>query len=202
MKHLHTQELYDYWTRLRGGEPAPLRVAIEPADISGLLGDTFILENAGPANYPFRLAGTRLCYQFGVELKGRNFLDSWNPSDIGAIASLLSAITLDAAAAVLGIESLNDQGQTTESEMLLLPLSLGGRNYDRILGLKTPMAKPYWLGMHPVIRQTVTSLRLIWPDEPAPRARAMAAGENQPHSPAFDEGRRRPKLVVFQGGKS
>ena len=27
------------------------------------------------------------------------------------------------------------------------------------------MEDPYWIGIHPIMRQSVTSLRLIWPDE-------------------------------------
>src|SRR5512146_2629747 len=44
MKHATTRELYDYWNRVRGGERAPLRSAIEPSDIRRILGEMFILE--------------------------------------------------------------------------------------------------------------------------------------------------------------
>ena len=216
MKHRNTRELYDYWSRLRGANAAPQRGAIEPAEIHGLLGDTFILESAGPTQYPFRLAGTRLCSHFGRELKGRNFLTLWGDEDIEAIDTLLTAVCVDAAAAVIGVETLNDRGQTAPWEMVVLPLSRGGKLYDRILGLMAPLERPYWLDIHPVIRQSITSLRLIWPDErpvllhpsiPAPGApmlRRSLREDALPEMPAgaLTGGRRHHHLVVFDGGKS
>ena len=65
--------LYDYWTRQRGDRAVPLRSAIEPADIAPILPDVFILEHNRLDDPRFRLAGTRLCAQFGRELKGAGF---------------------------------------------------------------------------------------------------------------------------------
>ena len=217
MKHRNIREIYDYWSRLRGKDAAPARGAIEPAEIHGLLGDTFILEIGGPARYPFRLAGTRLCAHFGRELKGQDFVSLWGDEDSEAIDTLLTAVTTDAAAAILGVETVNERGQTAAFEMVILPLSRGGRLYDRILGLMAPLEQPYWLDLQPVVRQSITSLRLIWPDErptllhpsiPAPRIdsppRAMARDHDMPPPMpigAIAGGRRHQHLVIFDGGK-
>ena len=61
MKHATSRELYDYWDRLRRGQPAPHRSDIEPSDIRRILADTFILEVADRETYAIRLAGTRIC---------------------------------------------------------------------------------------------------------------------------------------------
>lgn len=217
MKHCKTREIYDYWLRLRGEAVAPPRGAIEPAEIGGLLGDTFILETAGSADYPFRLAGTRLCAHFGRELKGSNFLTLWGEEDLEAIDTLLTAVCTDAAVAVLGVETLSERGRTAPWEMVVLPLSRGPGVYDRILGLMAPLEQPHWLEQQAVIRQSVTSLRLIWPDErpvllhpaiPAPRIdmapRAMARVHDMPPAlaaGAMAGGRRHHHLVVIDGGK-
>lgn len=207
MKHRHTRHLHSYWSDLRGSAAAPLRGAIEPADIREVLGDTFILENAPPAAHiPFRLAGTRLCALYGRELKGRSFLGLWSEADMDAVSTLLSAIASDAAAAVLGVETYNERGQCIPAEMILLPLSRGGRLYDRVLGLMVPIDRPYWLGLHPIIRQSVTNLQLIWPDERPDLLRgaiAAAMAEPTPPHPAaiLSEGRRRGHLVVLDGGR-
>ena len=39
-----------------------------------------------PATYRYRLAGTRLCEMFGLELRGRNLLDGWSEADRRALA--------------------------------------------------------------------------------------------------------------------
>jgi hypothetical protein len=33
------------------------------------------------------------------------------------------------------------------------------------LGIAAPSDSDYWLGLHPVDRHEITSMRLIWPDE-------------------------------------
>ena len=70
MKHATTRELYDYWNRVRGGERAPLRSAIEPSDIRRILGEMFILEVLDRDSYHVRLAGTRICALYCREIKG------------------------------------------------------------------------------------------------------------------------------------
>ena len=57
MKHATSRELYDYWDRLRRGQPAPHRGDIEPSDIRRILADTFILEVGDRETYMIRLAG-------------------------------------------------------------------------------------------------------------------------------------------------
>jgi hypothetical protein len=165
MKHTVTRSLYDYWSRLRGERTAPARYEIEPGDIRHILGDTFILEANDRGTYTFRLAGTRLCAAYCRELKGRNLLDLWVGKDREAIASLLAAIVEDGAAAVVGLDAQNERGQAMPVEIMMLPLKHEGPNHTRILGCFVPLDQPYWIGLHPVIRQPITSLRLIWPDE-------------------------------------
>jgi hypothetical protein len=54
--------LLDYWDSRRGAEPAPLRAAIDPADLSRLLPGIFIMEviDGPPLDFRFRLVGTNI----------------------------------------------------------------------------------------------------------------------------------------------
>lgn len=165
MKHSSTRELYDYWQRLRGSRPAPERTEIEPSDIRRVLGDTFILEVVSRNEYRFRLAGTRVCALYGRELKGKDFLTFWTGKDREAIATLLAAVSQDAAAAVLGMTGRSAHERDLACEVLLLPIRQKGGGYTRILGSLAPMQDPYWIGIHPIMSQSIASLRLIWPDE-------------------------------------
>ncbi|GGB59603.1 PAS domain-containing protein [Roseibium aquae] len=165
MKNGVSQALYRYWDELRGLRPAPNRSEIDPGQIRGLLGDTFILETMSPNDVRYRLAGTRLCSVHCRELKGRNFLRGWSERDREALESLVSAIREDAAAAIVGIAAQTEHRQQVQLEMCLLPLNVPGSGRVRILGCSAPMERPYWLGIHPITHQTITSLRLIWPDE-------------------------------------
>jgi len=58
-------QLYAYWDRVRNGRFAPRWFEVEPAKIAALLPETFIAESAGLLGCRFRLAGTKICEQFG-----------------------------------------------------------------------------------------------------------------------------------------
>jgi hypothetical protein len=226
MKHATTRELYAYWQRLRGSRPAPDRSEIEPSDIRRVLGDTFILEAVSRHEYRFRLAGTRVCALYGRELKGKDFLTFWSGKDSEAVATMLAAVSQDAAAAVFGMDGRSAHERTLPCEVLLLPIRQKGEGWTRILGCLVPMDDPYWIGIHPILSQSISSLRLIWPDErphfllrgdqvPAEEILAID-GENsfehRPYTPttaapfppfALDAAHRRVgHLMVLDGGKS
>lgn len=165
MKSASAQRLFNYWQNLRKDRPAPERRDIEPAAIKALLGDVFILEHDGGADFSYRLAGSALCSAYCRELKGRDFRQFWQDGDLEAMDTTMLAIREDAAAAVIGYNGVNARGQTAPYEMLLLPLRYGGTDYPRILGLAAPMDSHYWIGTSPILLHTISSMRLIWPDE-------------------------------------
>ena len=164
MKHATSRELYEYWNRVRGSERAPHRGAIEPSDIRRILADTFILEVADRETHLVRLAGTRVCAIYCRELKGSNFFDLWQADDRSAIQTLAAAVSEDGAAAVVTVEGKTARGQTLAAELMLMPLRHAGPSFDRVLGSLAVLERPYWLGNEAVELQTITSLRLIWPD--------------------------------------
>ena len=132
-------DLYDYWTRQRGERAVPLRSAIEPADIAPILPDVFILEHSRPDDPRFRLAGTRFCAQFGRELKGTGF-DMLFASDLRSrVARITENVMAHAAPAVLQIALVDGRRETTEAEVILLPLATKGRTADRIIGAFAPL---------------------------------------------------------------
>lgn len=206
MKHATSRELYAYWDGLRGREPAPRRNAVEPADIRRILADTFILEVVDREQQLVRLAGTRMCAIYGREIKGTDFLSLWSKDDRQAMATLSAAVSLDGAGAVLTAELTTVRGQTVACEFLLLPLRHGSAaTYDRVLGSCVALDRPYWLGSEAIARQTIASLRLIWPDEkPGFLLKGEARNETPPPPIPFPGPvkRRKPHLVLLDGGKA
>jgi hypothetical protein len=202
MKHATSRELYDYWNRLRRNRPAPRRGEIEPSDIRRLLADTFILEVVDRESFPIRLAGTRMCGLYCREIKGGDFLDLWRPNDREAIATLAAAVSVDAAAAVVTIEATTAGSRNVTCEILLLPLCHNGPDYDRILGSFAPLDQPYWIGTDPIVRLSLTSLRLIWPDEqPTFMRRSTDRTGGSKTIPFPVPHRRRTHLTLLEGGK-
>ena len=217
MKHQVTRELFTYWDDLRGGRSAPERSDIDPAEIHQLLGDTFILEYEHQDSLKFRLAGTRLCGAFCRELKGRNFLDLWGKEDMSSIKMLLTAVAEDEAAAVIGFRGMTERKQELDFEAILLPLRHYGAPKSRILGAASPADMPYWMGIWPLDALSISSMRLIWPEERPAFMRGKAATMQPKHkfglapatavpSPAVTQSaiqpdRRIGHLTVIEGGR-
>ena len=131
--------LYDYWTRQRGEQALPLRSSIEPADIAAILPDVFILEHSRLHDPRFRLAGTRLCAQFARELKGADFDALFAPDQRGRVARIAGNVMAQAAPAILQIQLVDGALDTTEAEIVLLPLATKGKMADRIIGTFAPL---------------------------------------------------------------
>ncbi|BCP54198.1 PAS domain-containing protein [Kaistia sp. 32K] len=223
MQHPSTAALYAYWNRQRGAAPAPIRRDIAPDQISGLLGDMFILQADEDGAFPFRLAGTRLCAIFGRELTGQDFRSLWSGEERRAMTASLQSVR-EGTVIVHRLTGFNGRGQTLTAEMILLPLSQDGLAIDRVLGLFAPVERPYWLGLHPLTRQTIVDTARIAPSETkrprrpvAPRAAKLPStppatvpgtipspeGDRQaePSGASEPDGSRRPRLVVFEGGR-
>lgn len=181
MKHQVTRELFTYWDGLRGGRTAPERSDIDPAEIHQILGDTFILEYDNETSLSFRLAGTRLCGSFCRELKGRNFFDLWGANDLSSMKLLLTAVVEDEAAAVIGFKGKTEREQELEFELILLPLRHYGQTKSRLLGAASPADMPYWIGIWPIQELSISSMRLIWPEERPAFMRNQEQAPKQQH---------------------
>jgi hypothetical protein len=164
MQQPTTRQLYAYWDRIRNGRVAPRRFEIEPSMITALLPETFIIEGTSGLGYRFRLAGTRICEQFGRELRGADFLGLWDDQDREAVASMLRSVFTDAAVGQGNFRAFSASNRRANFEFLLLPLIHAGDNVNRILGAITAVEPPFWLGAEPLIRQEIGNLDLHWPD--------------------------------------
>lgn len=193
MKHPSSQILFAHWNDRRGGYPLPERGAIDPGAIRGALGDTFILSFDTLAQYPFRLAGTRLCALFGQELKGQPFLALWQPEGWRQMASLIDVVADETIGIVAGATGRNADGASVELEILLLPLQHAGRSHARLIGAVSPLSAPYWLGMHPLLPLTLGEHRYVGP-------RVTGPAPVLPFPPP--EARRRHGLIVYDGGQA
>ena len=176
MQQPTSRQLYAYWDRVRNGRVAPRRFEIEPAKIASLLPETFIVEGAGILGYRFRLAGTKICEQFGRELRGADLLGLWESSDRDAVASLLRNVFSDAAVGHGRFRAYADNNREANFELIFLPLIHTGEAINRILGAITAIEPPFWLGAEPLLRQEIVELNLHWPDG-VPAFMAQGGGE-------------------------
>jgi hypothetical protein len=152
MRQSTTKELYAYWNRVRNGRIAPCRFEIDPAKIAALLPETFIVAYAGRPSILFRLAGTKICDQFGRELRGTDFMDLWTGNDREAADSLIGGILRDGGVGHGRFRATTATGRQAEFELVLLPLIHNGTIINRLLGAVTAIDPPFWLGSEPLER--------------------------------------------------
>lgn len=164
MQQPTSRQLYAYWDRVRNGRVAPRRFEIEPAQIANILPETFIAEGAGLLGYRFRLAGTKICEQFGRELRGADLLGLWEEPDRIAIASLLRNVFTDAAVGYGRFRAYASNNRQASFEFIILPLIHTGETINRTLGAITAIEPPFWLGAEPLLRQKIIEVNLHWPD--------------------------------------
>ena len=137
MRHAATKHIFSYWRRLRGSELAPERARLNPADIGRYLTDMFLLEKDGTGDFRFRIAGSRICALFGMELRNHSFSGLALPQADADIGEMLAATTQDATPVIAGVSLILTDGMSVDAEMLLLPLLHKGEMDARILGSPT-----------------------------------------------------------------
>jgi hypothetical protein len=143
MKQTTSQTLFAYWNEVRGSRIAPRRFDIEPARLSPVLTQTFILERVSSEVYTYRLAGTRICEHFGTELRGTDFLDGWPEQDAVTIARQLAGPCSAGAGLVLQAEACTDNTlEGVRFEILILPLIHTGNAVTRYVGVMSPIEPP------------------------------------------------------------
>jgi hypothetical protein len=173
MKTRTAQVLYGYWNDVRGDRLAPRRFEIEPARIADILPETFILERADRSDLRYRLAGTRICEQFGIEFRGRSFFEDWPASDLGAVAETTDRILHDGGVGLLTLSASTPTGKRAVFEVLMLPLTHTRDAVERILGSVTVVDEQPWLGSEPLAARTLIAHEVIWPEG---RPHLLAAG--------------------------
>jgi hypothetical protein len=164
MQQPTSRQLYAYWDHVRNGRVAPRRFEIEPSMIAAVLPETFIVEGTGALGYRFRLAGTRICEQFGRELRGADLLSLWEGDHRDAVASLLRNVVADGVVGHGRFRAYGCSNRQASFEFVLLPLIHTGDVINRVLGAITAIEPPFWLGAEPLLRQEIVELNLHWPD--------------------------------------
>ncbi|WP_072391984.1 PAS domain-containing protein [Hyphomicrobium sp. CS1GBMeth3] len=170
MRHPSTQAVYAYWNEVRGSRRAPRRLEIEPARISDFLLDTFILERSGPADFRFRLAGTRLSNSLGLQLRARDFLTFWGGGDRALLGHHLEGIAdlgrvgLFTGEAELSVPNPAFPAAPAPFELIVLPLIHTGQAIDRLLCHLVVLEPHRLLAGTTIARLRLLAAETVWPE--------------------------------------
>ena len=174
MRQKDTKQMLKYWLELfweAGNQSGklqspqwPERSDIQPARCRSLLSNMFVLErHNGTINY--RLAGTSLCNLFGRELKREKFTQTLVREDQSSASSWSDRLGLDDHLVLLCTTGEAESGERVNLETLMMPLNHNGLRGNRILGITTALDEPYWLGVRPILKQSIRSVRILRPWE-------------------------------------
>jgi hypothetical protein len=226
MKTSANRDLFAYWNRRRGNRMAPERGDIEPDAIRHVLGDSFFLAAGTAVNFPFRLAGTRLCALFGRELKSDSFINLWSANDQDMVRRLVTVVIeekVGVVAQAIG-QTIKGSPLAVNLELLLLPLTQRSPLDARVLGTIVPVTVPFWLGARFIGPLELGAMRHIGPtvEQPSQIAASVPAPPLMsapapllPPTPTSTLRRKlptpaapvsriragRPQLVVYEGGR-
>lgn len=129
-----------YWRRMPAAEGVPLRRDLDPAELRDILPSLFMLdvlpgEQGRDRRYRFRLVGTGVCELTGRDMTGRDMDESSYGASYGFVRKLFDAV-VERRAPVLfhGSAKWRRASAWKGLAVILLPLSLTGREVDIILG--------------------------------------------------------------------
>jgi hypothetical protein len=203
MRQQTNQILFDYWNEVRGNRLTPRRFDIEPARIAAILPETFILERHDASTYRFRLAGTRICDRFSVELRNRNFFDLVALDDHVILKERLRIIGERGAAGLFEFETRDADRNSGRMEVLILPLTDTRDVVTRFVGGMSLFEAPAWPNTAITIKALLRH-EVIWPDG-KPNAPAGAAYAPPPFRPMTPPTRtvtsNTRRFRVYDGGK-
>ena len=91
MFHSNTERLIDYWRSRKVDRLSPPRSAIDPAELTELLPQMFILGRTESGKYEFRLAGGLATDLHQRDLRGVDFLSLWATTDRPRVSAAFGA---------------------------------------------------------------------------------------------------------------
>ncbi len=201
MQQSTSRQLYAYWDRVRNGRIAPRRFEIEPGQIASVLPETFIAEHVGVPGCRFRLVGTKICAQFGRELRGSDLLSLFRAEDRDSLAALLRSVYRDAAMGVVEFDAYTEAHRHVKFELIMLPLIHTENTVNRILGSMSAFDPPFWLGATPIRYCEIAKLELHRPSaDQDQNQRAPKPTIDRPLSATDLVRSVRHRFRVYQGG--
>jgi hypothetical protein len=112
----------------------PDQADIDPKALKRLLPFVFLLD-ARDGKFTYRLAGTTLCERYGRELRGRDYLTSWDPESRARLPNLLRQSLRAHVPVCLTSIAAADDCHMVEIETVLMPITFGSDEPERFLGV-------------------------------------------------------------------
>ena len=168
------EKIEQYWERLRAGRLLPSRCEVDPRELEGVLGNTFVLERIAPGLARFRIAGSHIVEFTGMELRQMPASVLFGIHSRGILSEALEAAFDEPAAVHMHLMSKGGFAEDDmQGELILLPLCSDTGEVNRVLGgiamNGTVGRKPRRLEITRQARKTLTGFAGIVHGAPRPR---------------------------------
>lgn len=168
------EKIEQYWERLRAGRLIPSRCEVDPRELEGVLGNTFVLERIAPGLARFRIAGSHIVEITGLELRQMPASVLFDVHSRLVLCEALESVFDEPAAVHMHLMSKGGFNEDDlQGEMILLPLRSDSGDVSRVLGgiemTGTVGRKPRRLEITRQARKTLTGFAGSAHGAPRPR---------------------------------
>jgi hypothetical protein len=185
MLHPGSRALFRYWEAIRGEMSAPPRDWLDLKKIRGLVPFLFMIERKPGKGYVWRLAGTRVCELWGIELTGKSALVQGERFERETIVRLFDGVVDTHQPFVLRFRLNSSLGISVAAELVGLPLRARNSGATYVFGVVMPFREISRPRHDQVTSFELSAARTIW-TEPVPGGETAqpvtSGGKNSPQA--------------------
>jgi hypothetical protein len=167
--HPGSRALFRYWEAVRGEMSAPPRDWLDLQKIRSLVPFLFMIERTPTRGFAWRLAGTKVCELWGMELTGMPAMAQGERFERETVTRLLDGVIDDHQPFVLRFRLSSAMGMTVAAEFVGLPLRARNNATTYVFGVIMPFRETNWPRHDKVTTFELSAARTIW-TEPVPQA--------------------------------
>ena len=167
--HPGSRALFRYWEALRGEMSAPPRDWLDLRKIRSLVPFLFMIERKPGRDYVWRLAGTKVCRLWSMELTGKPAFVHGDRLERETVNRLLDSVVDTHQPFVLRFRLNSLSGLNIAAEFVGLPLRARHGEATYVFGVIMPFREIRWPRHDLVTTFKLSAARTIW-TEPVPGA--------------------------------
>lgn len=163
MLHPGSRQLFRYWETLRAEKAYPRREDVDFAAIKAVMPDLVIIERDHlRKSFRYRLAGSRVCELFGLNLTGSDVFAAWDHFETDVIRRHLEIALTRFQPGVIRMRLTTDREQQMAAELVVLPVQMQSSNRVQLIGGMFPFRPAAGLGHTAITARELVSARVIW----------------------------------------
>jgi hypothetical protein len=184
--HPGSRALFRHWETLRAERPCPNRDELELGAVVEFVPDLFIMERDHiRQSFRYRLAGSRVCELFAVNLTSKNALEGWDSFETDVIYKHLLQTIGNLQPAIFRMRLTTNLRQQVAVEMISLPMRMKGGQRVQVLGGIFAFQPTRNLGHTAITGRELLAARTVWTEYQSDMKPAIAR-----------------KFEVIEGGRS